>query len=46
MPDCGLTNLRRWVATLKLSALAQGAEIVRQEHLARVGAGATTGPSA
>jgi methionine synthase II (cobalamin-independent) len=47
MPDCGLTNLRRWVASLKLSALEQGAEIVRQEHLARVNsAGATAGPSA
>jgi 5-methyltetrahydropteroyltriglutamate--homocysteine methyltransferase len=38
--DCGLTNLRRWVAALKLNALVQGAEIVRNEHLSGADAGA------
>jgi 5-methyltetrahydropteroyltriglutamate--homocysteine methyltransferase len=33
--DCGLPNLKRWIAALKLSALVQGAEIVRSEHLAK-----------
>jgi 5-methyltetrahydropteroyltriglutamate--homocysteine methyltransferase len=36
--DCGLVNLRRWIAALKLSTLAQGAAIVRAEHLAKANA--------
>jgi 5-methyltetrahydropteroyltriglutamate--homocysteine methyltransferase len=30
--DCGLPNLKRWIAQLKLTALVEGAEIVRAEH--------------
>ena len=30
--DCGLPNLKRWIARLKLQALVEGAEIVRAEH--------------
>ena len=30
--DCGLINLKRWIAQLKLTALVEGAEIVRAEH--------------
>jgi methionine synthase II (cobalamin-independent) len=32
--DCGLPNLKRWIAKLKLTALVEGAEIVRAEHTA------------
>ncbi|MGQ0576887.1 MAG: cobalamin-independent methionine synthase II family protein [Pseudonocardia sp.] len=32
MPDCGLPNLKRWIAQCKLTALVEGAEIVRAEH--------------
>ncbi|MFC4941908.1 cobalamin-independent methionine synthase II family protein [Pseudonocardia sp. GCM10023141] len=30
--DCGLPNLKRWIAQTKLTALVEGAEIVRAEH--------------
>jgi 5-methyltetrahydropteroyltriglutamate--homocysteine methyltransferase len=38
--DCGLPNMPRMIATNKLKALADGAAIVRQEHLEKVAANA------
>jgi 5-methyltetrahydropteroyltriglutamate--homocysteine methyltransferase len=38
--DCGLPNLPRMIAQNKLQALADGAAIVREEHLAKAAANA------
>ena len=36
--DCGLPNMPRMIAQNKLQALADGAAIVREEHLAKAAA--------
>jgi 5-methyltetrahydropteroyltriglutamate--homocysteine methyltransferase len=38
--DCGLPNMPRMIAQNKLKALADGAAIVREEHLAKAAANA------
>jgi 5-methyltetrahydropteroyltriglutamate--homocysteine methyltransferase len=35
MPDCGLPNLKRWIAMCKLTAMVEAAEIIRREYAAQ-----------